>query len=143
MGCFSGSTPKSTSLADFWVPYNEEPLDENRPSEAKGLFLFGHPTPRVRRGVFKTPQAEAATSRLRQVWLHESPNTATSQTLLRQLSRSTHWDKPPFIPSGLRLVPVWVKSEASNYPHLKIMPQNQSLVCSRFRARFYANGLPL
>ncbi len=136
-GCSSGSTPKSTSPADFWSLFNEDPLDENHRFWVNRLFLFAHPSGRARRrlraairhpddksrqdararrahqaparhtddtaegppggrivGVRMSyhrppgnqpPQAEAAiaehspwgASRHRQVWRHESPNTAT------------------------------------------------------------------
>jgi hypothetical protein len=45
--CSSGSTPKSTSLADFWSLFNEEPLDENRRFWVKRLFLLAPLTDRA------------------------------------------------------------------------------------------------
>jgi hypothetical protein len=54
--CSSGSIAKSILAADFWSPYNEEPLDENRDFGANELFLFAHPSGRVRcaAGAFAT-----------------------------------------------------------------------------------------
>ena len=45
--CSSGSITKSIHFPDFWSPFNEEPLDENRLFWVKRLFLFAHPTGRV------------------------------------------------------------------------------------------------
>ena len=47
LGCSSGSITKSIHLADFWSPYNKEPLDENRGSAGKELFLFAQPSARA------------------------------------------------------------------------------------------------
>jgi hypothetical protein len=46
--CSSGSITKSIHFPDFWSTLNEEPLDENRLSGAKELFLFAHPIGRAR-----------------------------------------------------------------------------------------------
>jgi hypothetical protein len=44
----SGSNTKSNPLADFWSPYNEEPLDENYHFMGEYSFLFALPSDRVR-----------------------------------------------------------------------------------------------
>ncbi len=57
----SGSNTKSNPLADFWSPYNEEPLDENYHFMGEYSFLFALPSDRVRGGGFRPPSATPQT----------------------------------------------------------------------------------
>jgi hypothetical protein len=58
----SGSNTKSNPLADFWSPYNEEPLDENYHFMGEYSFLFALPSDRVRGGGFRPPHRRHGSS---------------------------------------------------------------------------------
>jgi hypothetical protein len=110
--CSSGSTSNSTSLADFWSPLNEEPLDKNRLFWVKRLFLFAQPSPRVRcaAGAFATaspPEGRGSTP------MGPAPSRHIDAMWRR-------WKAPGLI--------------ASYRPHLKKDAQIRSLVPIRSRA---------
>ena len=80
--CSSGSITKSIHFPDFWSPFNEEPLDDNRLFWVKRLFLFAHPTGRVLSQCGFMPQLAM-------------PLTRVSGAARRAHSRSTPWGQAP------------------------------------------------